>query len=282
MHNPPHQGSHTVLHAFWLLAVTIVAADIWPEAWTSLNNLVFILKSPSYAEASPTFDNTQSVASITQDNSKNSKTVGGRALEVGDRYVYGFLNIHLSSAGYIGIAFSIVVAIIILAFFCSARCKKRWRRNEQVRRRELTGEAPPEGDQPREPGILRALARRISNPQMNQRTTTQLQQMDMLHRMERMADRLNVSQTDKGSARKNSPPSTPYQHLEEVKTTPAEIKTTPVPAERRTAQERRTSQDAVVERARETAFRLALAGVPAKQIIPRVIAEAREGEAGMI
>ena len=148
----------------------------------------------------------------------------------------------------------------------------------------MTGEAPPEGDprEPREPGILQALARRISNPPMNERSAAHLQQMDMLHRMERMADRLNVSQTDKGSARKNSPPSTPYQHLEEVKTTPAESKTTPVPAERKTVQERRTSQDAVVERARETALRLALAGVPAKQIIPRVIAEAREGEAGMI
>ena len=272
MHSPPHRGSHTVLPAFWLLAVTIVAADIWPEAWTSFIDSVLSLNSPSYAEASPTFDNTQAAASITQDNSRNAKTIGGGANEVGDRYSFGFLNIHLSSAGYIGIAFSIIVAIIILAFFCSAKCKQRWRRNEQARRREMTGEAPPEGDprEPREPGILQALARRISNPQMNQRNVAHLQQMDMLHCMERMADRLNASQTDKDTNRKKP---LPANLLEETKTTP-------VPAERKTVQERRTSiiQDAAIERARETALRLALAGVPAKQIIPRVIAEAREGE----
>ena len=111
MHNPLLQRSHSVLPAFSLLAVTIVAANIWPEAWTSFNTLLYSLSSPLYAEAAPAFDNTQAAASITQDNSRNAKTISGRANKVGDKYSYGFLNIHLSSAGYIGIAFSIIVAI---------------------------------------------------------------------------------------------------------------------------------------------------------------------------
>ena len=277
MHNPLHQGSHSVLPTFWLLAVTIVAADIWPEACTSFNTLLYSLSSPLYAEASPTFDNTQAAASINQDNSRNAKTIGGRANEVGDKYTYGFLNIHLSSAGYIGIAFSIIVAIIILAFFCSAKCKQRWRRNEQMRRREMNGEAPPKGEtgprdprEPREPGIMQTLARRISNPPMSERSAAHLQLMDKIHRMERIADRLNGSQTDMDTARQKPLPPNPLE----------EPKIAPVPAERRTTQERKASisQEDVIDRARETALRLALAGMPAKEIIPRVIAEVKEEE----
>ena len=275
MHYPPFKTNHSVLPAYLLLVVTIVTADIWPEAWTSFNNL--ILNSPLYAEASPAFDSAQVVASITQDNSRNAKTISGKANKVGDEYSYGFLNIHLSSAGYIGIAFSIIVGIIILAFFCSAKCKQRWRRNEQLRRLEIAGEAPPEEDkgpkdprEPREPGILQAVARRISNPPMSERTAAHLQLMEKIHRMERIADRMSRSQTDMDIDMPKSLPANPLE----------DIKIAPVPAERRTIQERRTSinQDAVVERARETALRLALEGVPAKHIIPRVIAEAKEEE----
>ena len=277
MHNPLHLGSHSVSPALWLWAVTTVAADIWPEAWTSFDNFLSSLTSPLYAEASPTLDNTQAAASINQDNSRNAKTIGGRANEVGDKYTYGFLNIHLSSAGYIGIAFSIIVAIIILAFFCSAKCKQRWRRNEQMRRREMNGEAPPEGEtgprdprEPREPGIMQALARRISNPPMSERSAAHLQLMDKIHRMERIADRLNGSQTDMDTARQKPLPPNPLE----------EPKIAPVPAERRTTKERKASisQEDVIDRARETALRLALAGMPAKEIIPRVIAEVKEEE----
>ena len=176
-----------------LLALTIVAADIWPETWADF------VTSNLYAEALPAFDSAQAVASITQDNSKNAKTISGKANKVGDEYSYGFLNIHLSSAGYIGIAFSLIVGIILLAFFCSAKCKQRWRRNEQLRRQEMSGEAPPEGPkdprEPREPGILRAVARRISNPSPSDRAVAQMQLMDRIHRVERLADRMAGSQT---------------------------------------------------------------------------------------
>ena len=253
------------------MVATIVTADTWPEAYKSL------FKAQLYAEATPALDTTQAVASVSQDNSRNSKTISGKANQFGDEYSWGFLNIHLSSVGYIGIGFTLIVGAVLLAFFCSAKCKQRWRRNEQQRRLEITGEAPPEETtgpkdprEPREPGILRAVARRISNPPMSERTAAHLQLMERINRMERIADRMNGSQTDLDLGLPRSLPTTPLE----------DIKTAPVPAERRTVQERRNSsnQEAVVERARETALRLALQGVPAKHIIPRVIAEAKEEE----
>ena len=62
---------------------------------------------------------------ITQDSNKHSSSAAGKANQFTNNYNWGFLNIHLSSVGYIGIGFSLIVAAILLAFFCSAWCKKR-------------------------------------------------------------------------------------------------------------------------------------------------------------
>ena len=91
-----------------------------------------------------------------------------------------------------------------------------------------------------------------------------MQMMEQLHCLELQANKLTASQVDLKQAR--------------------DTKTTPMPAERRTTQERRlsSSSEAMAEKVKETAIRLALQGVPAKHIIPRVIAEAKEEERRMM
>ena len=266
MHCPPHTRKQSVFPAFLLLVATIVTADTWLEPYNSL------FKAHLYAEASPALDSAQAVASISQDNSRNSKTISGKANKFGNEINWGFLNIHLSSIGYVGIGFSLIVGAIILSFFCSAKCKQQWRTNEQRRRLELAGETPPskiagpkDPREPREPGILKAVARRISNPPMSERAAAQMALMERINHLEQHADKLNGSQMD-------------LNRIEVVD------RATPTPAERRTNQERRssTANEAVVEKANETALRLALQGVPAKHIIPRVIAEAKEEEKRMM
>ena len=105
---------------FLLLVATIVTAtDTWLNAYCPL------FRAHLFAEGTPAFDTTQAVASISQDNSRNSKTISGKANQFINDYRGGVLNIHLSSVGYIGIGFTLIVAAVPLTFFCLAKCKKR-------------------------------------------------------------------------------------------------------------------------------------------------------------
>ena len=83
-----------------LLVVTIVTAkDHWLE---TLRRPLFW---PGFAEGTPTFDKQQDIASITQDSNKHSSNVAGKVNQFTNNYDWVFLNIHLSSVGYIGIGF---------------------------------------------------------------------------------------------------------------------------------------------------------------------------------
>ena len=288
-----HPYKDIVLHAYLWLVVSVLATDfcMWQKTGPSLSVINSFFKH--FAAANPVLDSDRNaIATVNQDVSTNSRTIGADSnLEHTNNL--GFINFHLGTVGSVGIGILLLIGVAITAVICQGRCKSRWRRNAERRRREITGEETPNMDRrrPKGPTLFQALARRMSAP--SQAAAMQMQMMDRLNQLELQQRQPGSS----GQSRNQAPPkmeASKIFKIEDNKTPqePAETAQDQADLARRTLQDladqekriiqgqadqmRRTSVTTHLgDKIRDIILRYQQMGIPDKELIPRVIADIR-------
>ena len=204
-----HPYKDIVLLAYLWLVVSVIATDfcMWQKTGPSLNVINSFFKH--FAAASPVLDSDRNaVATVNQDVSTNSRTIGADSNLERTNNV-GFINFHLGTVGSVGIGILLLIGVAITAVICQGRCKSRWRRNAERRRREITGEETPNVDRrrPKGPTLFQALARRMSTP--SQAAAIQMQMLDKLNRLE-------LQQNQPGSSRQTRDQAPPMMEVNKM------------------------------------------------------------------
>ena len=288
-----HPYKDIVLLAYLWLVVSVIATDfcMWQKTGPSLNVINSFFKH--FAAASPVLDSDRNaVATVNQDVSTNSRTIGADSNLERTNNV-GFINFHLGTVGSVGIGILLIIGIAVTAVICQGRCKSRWRRNAERRRREITGEETPNVDRrrPKGPTLFQALARRMSAP--SQAAAMQMQMLDKLNQLE-------LQQRQPGSSRQNRDQAPPMMEANKIfkiedNKIPQEqaeivqgqvdqarkIPQDPAEQEKRIIQGqpdhmRRTSVTTHLgDKIRDIIIRYHQMGIPDKELVPRAMADIR-------
>ena len=290
-----HPYKDIVLLAYLWLVISTIVTDfcMWQKTGPSLNTLNTFFKH--FAAAGVLDSNRNALATVNQDLSSNSRTIGvGADSNLERTNNVGFINFHLGTVGSVGIGILLIIGIAVTAVICQGKCKSRWRRNAERRRREITGEDTPNMDRRRTkgPSLFQALARRMSTP--SQAAAIQMQMLDKLNRLE-------LQQNQPGSSRQNrdQAPSmmevnkTPKIEDNKIHQEQAETAQDQVDQARRIPQEPAEQENAMTQdqldhmrrtsvttqlgdKIKDIIIRYHQMGIPNKDLVPRALADIRE------